>query len=124
MSTRKVRAMDDRAELAALIDTWQAAVADLLVLVREIPAEHWHTPTDLPGWDVHDVIAHVAHLESVLAGDPDLPADIGSPPHVTNPLGRYTEMGVVARRDRTLTELADEIDRSAQRRREQLVWVF
>lgn len=120
-SANSVAGMDDRAELAALIDTWYAAVQDLLDLVGQIPDEHRHTPTDLPGWDVHDVMAHIAHLESVLAGDPDLPAEIGNPAHVTTPLGYYTELGVVARRDRTMPELADEIDRSARRRRAELV---
>ncbi len=34
-----------------------------------------------PGWDVHAVVAHTAHLEAVLAGAPEETVAIGEPSH-------------------------------------------
>ncbi len=54
----------------------------------------------LPGWDVHDVIAHVIGTERMLAGlpFPDAPGEVG--PHVRNDIGRANEAWVIALRDR------------------------
>ena len=57
--------------------------------------------------------AHVAHLEGILAGDPEETADVGEPPHVTGLMGLYTEIGVVNRRDASPTRSST---RSARRR--------
>jgi uncharacterized protein (TIGR03083 family) len=65
---------------------------------------------------VHDVAAHTAHLEAVLAGAPEETVDVGQPPHVTGLMGLYTEQGVVARKDRTPDELITEIRESATAR--------
>lgn len=111
---------DDRAELLGLVETWWDAVRALLGLLRRLPADQFSQPTDLAGWDVHAVVAHVAHLESVLAGGPESTLDVGEPVHVRGPLGRYCEQGVVARRDRTPGELAEEIRTAATRRVGQL----
>jgi uncharacterized protein (TIGR03083 family) len=95
-----------------LIDIWHAAVSDFHALATSLTDQDWHRPTDLPGWDVAAVVAHVAHLEHVVAGGGHEAVDIGSPAHVKNPLGEYTEQGVVARRGRTPDELAAEIDQA------------
>ena len=60
--------MTDRERLAGYVDVWWQAVNDFTGLLEQIPAEQWSTPTDLDGWDVHAVAAHIAHLEGILAG--------------------------------------------------------
>lgn len=104
-----------------LVDLWWSAVGDFTAYVRGIDAAQWHTPTDLAGWDVSAVVAHVAHLESVVAGGPHEPVDIGDPAHVKGLMGTFTEQGVVARRGRTREELLDEIDVATARRRDELL---
>jgi uncharacterized protein (TIGR03083 family) len=108
--------MTDRERLATYVDVWWQAVNDFTALLEEIPAEQWSTPTDLAGWDVHAVAAHIAHLEGILAGAAEETVDVGEPEHVTGLMGLYTEQGVVARAGRTPDELINEIREAATRR--------
>jgi uncharacterized protein (TIGR03083 family) len=108
--------MTDRERLAGYVDVWWQSVNDFLDLLEQVPTEQWHAPTDLAGWDVHAVAAHIAHLEAVLAGAPEETVEVGEPEHVTGLLGLYTEQGVVARRDRTPDELINEIRGAATAR--------
>ena len=96
-------------ELAALGETWWQAVQSFVVLLEGLDEAQWRRPTGLSGWDVHAVAAHVAHLESLRAGTPHDDVEIGDPEHVRNAMGRFTEQGVAARRDRTPAELLAEI---------------
>ncbi|MCZ4498678.1 MAG: hypothetical protein JWQ74_1231 [Marmoricola sp.] len=105
--------MTDAPRLAELVETWREAVAEFVALARDLPEDQWHRATDLDGWSVKDNVAHTAHLEGILAGAPEETVDIGSPPHVKGMLGAYTEQGVVARRDRDMAALAEEIERAA-----------
>lgn len=102
--------------LAGYIDVWWQAVNDFTDLLEELGEEEWATPTDLPGWDVKAVASHVAHLEGVLAGGPEETAEVGEPAHVTSPMGLYTEIGVVNRRDRSPDEIITEIRTAATAR--------
>ncbi|GAA2133561.1 maleylpyruvate isomerase family mycothiol-dependent enzyme [Nocardioides bigeumensis] len=108
--------MSDRERLAGYVEVWWRAVDDLTTLLEELTADDWAAPTDLPGWDVHAVAAHTAHLEGVLAGQPEETVDVGEPEHVRGVMGLYTEQGVVARRDRTPDELINEIREAATSR--------
>ncbi|MCM0620323.1 maleylpyruvate isomerase family mycothiol-dependent enzyme [Nocardioides bruguierae] len=96
-------------DLQALLEVGFAATEAFLDVAASLDPDDWARPTDLPGWDVHAVVAHVAHLESVLATGEQESAEVGSPPHVRNPLGAYTEVGVVARREATPEALLAEI---------------
>jgi len=107
-------------ELSHLIETWRQATIDFVDFARTIDASQWETPTALDGWNVKDVAAHCAHLEAVLAGGPEETVDIGSPTHVKNLMGAYTEQGVVARKGRTMPELCDEIEKSSRQTHEAL----
>jgi uncharacterized protein (TIGR03083 family) len=102
------------------VETWRSACADLVTLARELPEHEWSRPTDLAGWDVKDNVAHTAHLETVLAGGPEDTVQITTAAHVRNSIGIYTERGVVARRGRTMAELADEIEQAVARRYDEL----
>lgn len=96
-------------ELGALVDLWWSACTDFVALLRQLPPEEFALATDLPGWNVHAVAAHTAHLEALLAGAEHDQVDVGSPEHVRNDLGTVTEQGVVARRGRTPDDLVAEI---------------
>ncbi|HEX5090729.1 MAG TPA: maleylpyruvate isomerase family mycothiol-dependent enzyme [Nocardioides sp.] len=100
---------DDRAELAGYVGIWWQAVNDFLDLLEELGEEEWTAPTDLAGWDVRACAGHTAHLESVLAGNPEETADIGEPAHVRGVMGMYTEIGVVNRREASPDAIINEI---------------
>lgn len=108
--------MSDQERLAGYIDVWWQAINDFTELLEQLTPEQWSATTDLPGWDVHAVAAHVAHLEAVLAGAPEETVEVGQPDHVTGLMGLYTEQGVVARRDATPDQLINEIREAATRR--------
>lgn len=63
-------------------------------LLAGLTPEQWQTPTGLPGWTVHDVVAHMVGTEAMLAGDP-LPESGGErPAHVRNDIGALNERWV------------------------------
>ena len=109
--------MSDRERLAEYVEVWWQAIDDFAALLEGISEDQWSTPTDLPGWDVRAVAAHIAHLEGVLAGNPEETVQVGEPDHVTGLMGLYTEQGVVTRRHRTPDELINEIRESATARK-------
>lgn len=112
--------MSDAAELSELIAVWAHEVDHLIPLLEELvegDRRVWTQPTALPGWDVHDLVAHLAHLESLLAGAAHDDVEVGSPDHVRGALGTFTEQGVVARRDRTPAQLLAELRDAVQVRR-------
>jgi len=108
------------ADLEHLVNLWWQATQDFTALAADLPDDAWTTPTDLDGWDVHAQVAHVAHLEAILAGAPEETVDVGQPDHVTGLMGTYTEQGVVARRDRTPSQLVAEITDAVSRRKAEL----
>lgn len=108
--------IDDRAELAGYVEVWWQAVNDFLHLLEELPEREWTTPTDLAGWDVKACASHTAHLEGILAGNPEETAEVGEPPHVTGLMGLYTEIGVVNRRDASADAIINEIREVTTRR--------
>ena len=108
--------MTDQDRLSGYVDVWWQAVDDFTALLEQLPAEEWSTPTDLAGWDVRAVAAHIAHLEAVLAGSPEETVEVGEPDHVTGLMGLYTEQGVVARRDRSPDAIINEIRAAATAR--------
>ncbi len=116
-----IAAMSDAERLATYVQTWWQAIGDFTALLETLPEKAWALPTDLAGWDVKAVAAHVAHLESLLAGGPDETADIGEPPHVTGPMGQFTEIGVVTRRGRSPASIIEEIGTVTTARHESLL---
>jgi uncharacterized protein (TIGR03083 family) len=108
------RQPDER--LVQLVELWHSACTDFVALAREIPAEQWSLPTDLDGWCVKDNVAHTAHLEAVLAGSPEETIEVAAAPHLKNLMSYYTEQGVLARRDRDMATLIDELERAVSTR--------
>ncbi|NUR08456.1 MAG: maleylpyruvate isomerase family mycothiol-dependent enzyme, partial [Nocardioidaceae bacterium] len=107
-------APDDR--LQQYVDVWERAVADAVALLRSLEEEDWSRPTDLPGWDVHAVAAHLAHLESELAGNPQEDVPVPEAAHVVSLMGAYTERGPVARRDWPPAKIVEELEAAARTR--------
>ena len=52
------------------IATWETSCADVVALLRSLEPADWDRPTELPGWDVRAVAAHLSDLEGELAGRP------------------------------------------------------
>ena len=80
--------------VGTLFELW-AVIEDLL---GELNVTDWPTPTALPGWTVHDVVAHLIGSESRLAGDDEPPAsiDVTTFAHVRNAIGSANEQWVRA----------------------------
>ena len=113
--------MTDQELLSGYVDVWWQAVNDFTDLLEELDEAEWAAPTDLPGWDVKAVASHIAHLEGVLAGNPEETADVGEPDHVTGLMGLYTEIGVVNRRDAGPDSIINEIRAAATARHTRLL---
>lgn len=102
--------------LPTYVQGWQESIESTLALVTDLTPEQWATPTDCPGWSVQDVVAHLAHLESVLArGVVETTAPGGS-----EIVSAYTESGVAERRGRPPADDVAELRDALQRRLEQL----
>ncbi|MGO9456193.1 MAG: maleylpyruvate isomerase family mycothiol-dependent enzyme [Acidimicrobiales bacterium] len=76
-------------------------------LAASLPEAAWSRPA-LPGWDVHDVLAHLVGGERMLAGAPAPPDDLGRAEHVRNPMARLNEAWIVALRPLSPAELLAE----------------
>jgi uncharacterized protein (TIGR03083 family) len=108
--------VSDADRLASYVDAWAAAVDETVALLRSLDDADWDRPTDLAGWDVRAVAAHLAHLESELAGNEQQPVEVTEREHITSPMGYYTEMGPIARRDWPTAEIVDELEAAAAAR--------
>lgn len=96
----------ERARVIALLREEWGHFAELL---GELDDAAWSAPA-LPGWDVHDVVAHLVGTERMLAGVavPAVPEAETGGPHVKNEIARSNEAWVVALRARTHAELLDD----------------
>ena len=110
------KATSDQARLQELVEVWHRSAQDVIALLRSVDAGQWATPTDLPGWDVRAVAAHLAHLESELAGNPQQQVEVPAAPHVRGLLGQFTEAGVIVRSSWSTDEVIDELESSVEKR--------
>lgn len=104
------------------IALWEEAAQDLLAVLRDLAPQEWDRPTDLPGWRVREILAHLAHLESEVAG---MEQPAGGRAEVearrNQPMPTVvTEAGVVAREGRSPAELLEELETACARRAEVL----
>ena len=90
-------------EIVTLLGQEWSILAELLAGLGD---DGWSAQA-LPGWDVHDVVAHLIGTERLLAGSalPDLPVDGDGLSHVRNEIGRANEAWVIELRSRTHAEL-------------------
>jgi uncharacterized protein (TIGR03083 family) len=79
-----------------LVDLLGAEWSSIAELLADLPSEDW-SATVLPGWDVHDVLAHMVGTECALSGMELPPVPDGSE-HVRNDIGKVNEAWVASRR--------------------------
>lgn len=82
--------LDKNEVLTGLFGSWDGIEA----LLADLPEEAWQTPTSLPGWTVHDVVAHIIGTEMMLAGTPTPETDVAGRDHVHNDIGALNERWV------------------------------
>jgi uncharacterized protein (TIGR03083 family) len=95
------RAGQDRV-VALLNDEWSAIER----LLASLDAGAWSSPA-LPGWDVHDVVAHMVGTERMLDGVGMPQSQPGSAfgEHVRNDIGKANEAWVISLQDRSHADL-------------------
>lgn len=104
--------------IAALDEQWHAIDTAL----SELSGDDWFRPTALPGWTVHDVVAHLIGTESKLAGiaPPEVHIDVHTLGHVHNEIGVFNEKWVEGLRGRSGAEMLERFRDITGRRREAL----
>lgn len=86
----KPRTVLDKTEtLTGLFSSWDAIDA----LLAGLGDDDWQRPTSLPGWTVHDVVAHIVGTEAMLSGTPT-PEAGERPDYVHNDIGALNEAWV------------------------------
>lgn len=98
------------ADLPTLIEVWVQAHDEFLALLASLTDDQWAAPTDLPGWSVADVVAHVTWLEAITLGhvDPPHEPDWSALPHAVSASQRMIEVSVDLRRSWTREQLMAE----------------
>ena len=104
--------------LSGLFGTWDS----LDRLLTGLSERQWQTPTPLPGWCVHNVVAHIVGTESVLQGlsAPDADTDVSTLNHVRNDVGVANERWVRHLSADSGAELQDRFRSIAADRRKRL----
>ena len=89
---RPVTHLDKPTVLDALFASWR----DIDTLLHTLDPAQWTMETSLPGWTVHDVVAHIVGTESMLHGDatPEVDVDVSTLEHVRNDIGALNERWV------------------------------
>ncbi|MDZ7676302.1 MAG: maleylpyruvate isomerase family mycothiol-dependent enzyme [Acidimicrobiales bacterium] len=109
-------AVNDRDTLmAALTEQFDA----LVELGKDLTEEQWTTASDVPGWTVKDNYSHIIGTELMLLGRPD-EGDPVDADHVKNDIGKFNELSVELRRDKTGAEVLAEFALIAGERKGEL----
>ncbi|MGH3675388.1 MAG: maleylpyruvate isomerase family mycothiol-dependent enzyme [Mycobacterium sp.] len=114
-SARPVTTLDKTDVLDGLFAVWDAIDA----VVDGLTDEQWQAVTSLPGWCLHDVVAHVIGTESMLQGTatPEADLDVSTLKHVRNDIGAMNERWVRKLRAASAGEMLDKLRAiTAQRR--------
>ena len=95
---------------------------DIVDVCGDLTSSQWATPTECPGWTVHDNVAHMIGTERMLLGEQPIPgtADAGDVPHVRNDIGRRNEQWIATYRDWDGRRLLEEFRAVTDRRLEAL----
>jgi uncharacterized protein (TIGR03083 family) len=107
-------------DLQEYVDAFEQSARSLLWVADDLDPDDWQRPTDLPGWSVQDVVAHLAAVEhELLDGEPP-PALATYGAHVRDAFGQHMERGVAARRDMPPDDIVNELRRCLQQRLPQM----
>jgi uncharacterized protein (TIGR03083 family) len=98
------------------IDKLEAIWRSVSSLGSELDERQWKLPTELAGWTVQDNLAHLIGTERMLQGLPaaEMPDAVGE--HVKNPIGKFNEAEVEARRALSGAEVLAEWNELAELR--------
>lgn len=119
MSTsRPVTVLDKSTVLNGLFAVWD----DIAAFAAGLYDAQWRAATALPGWTVHDVVAHIIGVESMLQGvdTPDAGVDVSSLEHVRNDIGAMNEHWVRTLRQIGSVELLEQFHAVTADRRKAL----
>lgn len=114
--SRPVTTLDKPDVLDGLFASWR----DTDDILQTLSPADWTTATSLPGWTVHDVVAHMVGTESMLQGvaTPDADIDVSALEHVRNDIGVMNERWVRKLRGHSPSELHEKFRAvTAERRR-------
>lgn len=100
-------------QIPVFLDAWRTTSRDVIALLESLEPGDWERPTDLPGWSIFDIAAHLAHVEHVLAHGE---TDPGSGPDSSD----YTQRGVDARQTCAPRQIIDDLAASVALRSERL----
>lgn len=102
------------------IQILSATWIDLALVCADLSEAEWKQPSDVPGWSVQDLLAHIIGTERLLEGLPlavPLP-DFGD--HVRNVMGEFNENEVASRRSMRGADVLAEWNELRARRDETL----
>jgi uncharacterized protein (TIGR03083 family) len=110
--------LDKSDVLSGLFASWDA----IDQIAGGLSDAQWEQSTSLPGWTVHDVVAHVIGTESMLQGlgTPQADIDVSALKHVRNDIGVLNERWVRRLRGLSHAELLEHFRATAGDRREAL----
>ena len=116
--SRPLTRLDKSDVLSGLFGSWDAIDG----VVGDLSDSEWEQSTSLPGWTVHDVVAHVVGTESMLQGlgTPEADIDVSALEHVRNDIGVLNECWVRKLRGLSHAELLEHFRATAAARREAL----
>jgi uncharacterized protein (TIGR03083 family) len=97
-------------EVTALEQTWDG----IFHVLDGLGDDDWSKPTPCTDWDVHDLVAHVAGIESMFQGLPQPEPPPGWAPPSTGDRFAFTAAGVAARRSWSRAQLLDEAHAAAE----------
>lgn len=100
-----------------VVDALQQEWATIDELVSGLSDEQWSSPSNLPGWSVADIVAHITGTEWMLTGrEIEATRDVAALEHVRNSIGELNEKWLDHYRARSRDELmADFREVTAQR---------
>ena len=82
--------IDQQAVTTALFEEWD--IID--TLITGLDDQQWQTSVPLPGWDVHDTVAHIIGTEALLLGETTPDVDVSNVDYLRNALGSFNEIWV------------------------------
>jgi uncharacterized protein (TIGR03083 family) len=116
-----VTTLDKSDVLDGLFAVWD----EIEDVVARLTEEQWQAATPLPGWSVHDVVAHLIGTESMLRGadTPEADVDVSTLKHVRNDVGVLNERWVRKLRGISAADLLDRFRGTTANRREALTGI-
>ncbi len=109
-------------EKSDVLDGLFASWRDIDAILQTLDSAEWTTETSLPGWTVHDVVAHIVGTESMLQGvaTPEADVDVSTLKHVRNAIGVMNEAWIRKLRGLSPAELRQLYRTVTAQRRDEL----